>query len=130
MTPAEIALTLGVYDLKATKGFYSDGLGCPVDKSFGGKFASFNLGAGSATLALYTRESLAKDAGVPVDGHGFPGVTLLSVVATKDEAVATIDRAERAGGKIAAPVGRVKSGSYRGHFSDPDGFVWSVSTAS
>jgi hypothetical protein len=32
---------------------------------------SFNLGDGSASLALYTREALANDAGVPLDDAVF-----------------------------------------------------------
>jgi len=97
--PTSIAVTLGVGDVKESKAFYGDDLGCPVDKSFGGKFASFDLGEGSATLALYTREGLAKDAGVAVEGHGFTGLTLSSLVGTA------------------------------GSFADPDGFLWHVATA-
>ena len=97
--PASIAVTLGVEDVKATKAFYADGLGCAVDKSFGGKFATFDLGDGSATLALYTRQGLAKDAGVAVEGDGFTGMRLSSFVGTP------------------------------GSFTDPDGFVWDVATA-
>ncbi len=40
MKPSETAVTLRVEDFKSVKKFYSEGLGCPIDKSFG-SFATF-----------------------------------------------------------------------------------------
>jgi predicted lactoylglutathione lyase len=66
----DVALLLGVADVKATKQFYVDH-GFPVAKSFGSKYVQFGSTPSSrVTLGLYGRRALAKDAGVPPDGTG------------------------------------------------------------
>ena len=65
----QVALLLGVADVKATKRLYVD-RGLTVAKSFGSKYVEFAGAAGSLTLALYGRRALAKDAGVPPEGTG------------------------------------------------------------
>ena len=64
----DIALLLGVADVKATKRFYVDH-GLTVAKSFGSKYVEFES-ASHLKLALYGRRALAKDAGVPPEGSG------------------------------------------------------------
>jgi uncharacterized protein len=123
--PRETAVTLGVEDFKRVKEFYSEGLGCPIDKSFG-SFASFKLGDGSSTLGLYKRRALAKDAGVNADGNGFRGFTLSQIVASGEQVDQMLAQAARAGGKIAKPAQAASWGGYSGYFSDPDGNLWKV----
>jgi len=66
----DVALLLGVADVKATKQFYVDH-GFPVGKSFGSKYVEFAATPGSRVkLGLYGRRALAKDAGVAPDGTG------------------------------------------------------------
>jgi predicted lactoylglutathione lyase len=66
----DVALLLGVADVKATKQFYVEH-GFPVGKSFGSKYVEFAAGPGSRVkLGLYGRRALAKDAGVAPDGSG------------------------------------------------------------
>jgi hypothetical protein len=65
----DIALLLGVADVKATKRFYVD-RGLAVAKSFGSKYVQFEGSSSSVTLGLYGRRALAKDAGVPEEGSG------------------------------------------------------------
>jgi catechol 2,3-dioxygenase-like lactoylglutathione lyase family enzyme len=66
----DLALLLGVEDVKATRQFYADH-GLPVAKSFGSKYVEFAAGPGShVKLGLYGRRALAKDAGVSPDGTG------------------------------------------------------------
>jgi catechol 2,3-dioxygenase-like lactoylglutathione lyase family enzyme len=64
----DIALLLGVADVKASKRFYVD-RGLAVAKSFGSRYVEFQS-PGHVTLALYGRRALAKDAGVSADGTG------------------------------------------------------------
>jgi predicted lactoylglutathione lyase len=64
----DVALLLGVADVKASKRFYVEH-GLTVAKSFGSKYVEFESSS-QLTLALYGRRALAKDAGVPVDGSG------------------------------------------------------------
>ncbi|MFG1948540.1 glyoxalase [Nonomuraea sp. NPDC048826] len=65
----QVALLLGVADVKASKRFYAE-RGLTVAKSYGGKYVEFDTPASAVTLALYPRRALAKDAGVPQDGTG------------------------------------------------------------
>jgi predicted lactoylglutathione lyase len=65
----DIALLLGVADVKATKQFYID-RGFTVGKSFGSKYVEFADPGSHLKLALYGRRALAKDAGVPPEGSG------------------------------------------------------------
>jgi catechol 2,3-dioxygenase-like lactoylglutathione lyase family enzyme len=73
----DIALLLGVADVKATKRFYVD-RGLAVGKSFGSKYVEFDLPGSSVKLGLYGRRALAKDAGVPPDGSGSHRITIVS----------------------------------------------------
>jgi hypothetical protein len=124
MHPQVNVVTIGAADVGRAKHFY-EALGCPVDKSFGAKFVSFDLGDGSPTLGLYTRPGLAKDAGVPVDGAGFCGMTLASVAGSPADVDATLARAEHGGARLPAPA-RTTDRGYEGAFDDPDGVVWNV----
>ena len=65
----EVALLLGVADVKASKRFYVE-RGLKVGKSFGSKYVEFDAPGSRIKLALYGRRALAKDAGVPEDGDG------------------------------------------------------------
>ncbi|GGP95230.1 putative lactoylglutathione lyase [Actinomadura coerulea] len=65
----QIALLLGVADVKASKRFYVD-RGLAVAKSFGGKYAEFDTPSSAVTLALYPLRALAKDVGAAQDGTG------------------------------------------------------------
>ncbi|MET7327511.1 glyoxalase [Nonomuraea sp. NPDC005650] len=65
----QVALLLGVADVKASRRFYVE-RGLAVAKSFGGKYVEFSTPSSAVTLALYPRHALAKDAGVPREGTG------------------------------------------------------------
>ncbi|MCK2215620.1 glyoxalase [Actinomadura sp. ATCC 31491] len=65
----QVALLLGVADVKASKRFYVE-RGLAVAKSFGGKYVEFAAPSSAVTLALYPRRALAKDAGVAQEGSG------------------------------------------------------------
>jgi uncharacterized glyoxalase superfamily protein PhnB len=87
---------------------------------------SFNLGAGSSKLALYTWGALARDAGVPADGSRFRGITLNYIVPSPERVDEVMAQAERAGAQMVKPVQKAQWGGYSGHFSDPDGNLWKV----
>jgi catechol 2,3-dioxygenase-like lactoylglutathione lyase family enzyme len=59
----QLALLLGVADVKASKRFYVE-RGLAVAKSFGGKYVEFDTPSSNVTLALYPLRALAKDVGV------------------------------------------------------------------
>jgi predicted lactoylglutathione lyase len=71
----DVVLLLGVEDVKATKRFYVD-RGLAVGKSFGSKYVEFATPGSRVKLALYGRNALAKDAGVPPAGTGSHRLTI------------------------------------------------------
>src|SRR6266540_80931 len=121
------AIMLGVEDLARSKRFYGEGLGCAIDQDHP-TFVSFNLGEGSSSLALYQREAAARDAGVSSEGSGFRGVSFHFIVPSSQAVDEVMGNAVAAGGGVkqqaASPWG------YFGYFSDPDGFLWKVASAS
>ncbi|WP_067707428.1 glyoxalase [Nocardia yamanashiensis] len=70
-----VVLLLGVDDVKASKQFYVD-QGLTVSKSFGGKYAEFELPDSPIKLAMYPRKAAAKDAGVSPEGSGSHGIVV------------------------------------------------------
>ncbi|MFC0629090.1 glyoxalase [Kribbella deserti] len=73
----QVALLLGVEDVKASKRFYVE-QGLAVGKSFGGKYVEFDTPSSTVTLALYPRRALAKDTGMPQEGTGSHRLVLTS----------------------------------------------------
>ena len=128
MTVQVTAIMLGVEDLARSKEFYETGLGCKIDQDHP-NFVSFDLGAGSSSLALYKREAAARDAGVSSEGSGFRGVSLHYIVSTSDEVDEVIAKALSAGGSVVKQADGAAWG-YFGYFADPDGYLWKVASSS
>jgi catechol 2,3-dioxygenase-like lactoylglutathione lyase family enzyme len=128
MNPQITHVTLGVGDLERAKKFYGEGLGCPIENDYG-VFVYFNLGDGSSSLGLYTREMLAQDAGIAPEGSGFSGVTLNYNVASSERVDEVMMKAESAGATIVRPAQKAQWGGYFGYFADPDGYLWKVASA-
>jgi|SRR5579859_176468 len=118
-------ILIGVADVARSKKFYADGLGVTVVQDHPG-FVLLNLGEGSAALALYPREAAAKDAGVPAEGSGFPGVSFHHVVESKEIVDEVIGQAVAAGGTVVKEPAGQQWGGYFGYFADPDGYLWKV----
>src|SRR3954447_12871647 len=111
----ELALTIGVSDMKRAKQFYEDGLGNPTKKDYS-KFVSFGGGHGAPDLAMYKWDALADDAHVSPDGSGFRGFAMPCVVDSSAAAARLRDGAARAGSTILAG----------GYFADLDGYLWRI----
>jgi uncharacterized protein len=122
------AIMLGVQDLARSKKFYSDGLGCAIDKDFP-NFVSLSLGERSSGLALYERGAAAQDAGVSAEGSGFTGVSFHYIVDTREAVDEVINSAVAAGGGVVREAAAAQWGGYSGYFSDPDGYLWKVACA-
>lgn len=123
MEPRLSFVTLGVADLERATRFYADVLGLPpVSPSEGVSF--FELGR--TWLALFPRDELAADAGVPDDGRGFPRFSLAHNVRSPSEVDALLAHVAANGGRIVKQGGKAEWGGYTGYFADPDGFLWEV----
>lgn len=116
-------MTLGVADLARSRRFYEDGLGWKRSTEDEG-IVFYQVGG--SILALFPREQLAEDAGVPSQGDGFGGITLAYCTRSKDEVDAVLDEAARAGARILKPAADAFWGGYSGYFADLDGFPWEV----
>ena len=123
------AIMIGVEDRARSKKFYGEGLGCRVDQDYP-DFVSFNLGEGSSALGLYEREAAAQDAGVSSQGSGFRGVSFHYIVPSSDAVDEAIGKAVAAGGGVVKEAAAAEWGGYFGYFSDPDGYLWKVASAS
>ena len=123
MEPRISFVTLGVGDLDRAIAFYRDVLRLPQKPTPPG-VAFFEMGR--TWLALYPRELLAGDAGVPPDGSGFPGFTLAHNVLTEAEVDALLAEVNAGAGRLVRAGHKADWGGYTGYFADPDGFLWEV----
>lgn len=116
-------VTLGVADLARSRRFYEDGLGWRASGAGNAEVAFYQLGA--IALALWGREELAADAGLPAPGPG-GGFALAHNVRTREEVDTVLAQAEAAGARLLKPGTDAVWGGYTGYFADPDGHLWEV----
>lgn len=130
MKPSISVITIAVEDLGKSVAFYRDGLGWPTDGIIGQEFeqgavAFFSL-QGGLRLALWPRQSLAHDTGLPLALPSATEFTLGHNVSSQAEVDAVMGLAKAAGAKIIKPATRAFWGGYSGYFQDPDGHLWEV----
>ena len=123
MEPRISLITLGVADLQRATRFYAECLGLPRIET-PPSVTFFELG--KTWLALWSRESLAADAGLAPDGSGFRGFALAHNVRSLAEVDALLQRVAAFGATITKPAQATEWGGYSGYFRDPDGFLWEV----
>ncbi|HEU4571878.1 MAG TPA: VOC family protein [Candidatus Limnocylindrales bacterium] len=130
MKPRLSILTLAVDDLERAVRFYRDGLGLATDGIVGTEFehgavAFFRL-EGGLRLALWPRESLAHDTGLPLAPSSPTELTLGQLLASPAEVDATVEQARAAGAVVLKEPGPTFWGGYSGYVQDPDGHVWEI----
>jgi len=123
-------ITLGVDDLESAVRFYRDGLGLKTEGIVGTEFehgavAFFDLQA-DLKLALWPRESIARDAGIRPGSKSPTEFTIGHNVSSKTEVDGVMAQAESAGAIIVKPAQATFWGGYAGYFQDPDGHLWEV----
>jgi catechol 2,3-dioxygenase-like lactoylglutathione lyase family enzyme len=130
MEPRVTVLTIGVADLERSLRFYRDGLGLATEGIVGREFeygavAFFKL-QGGLTLALWPRQSLARDTGLPVDAPSSTEFSLGHNVRSRAEVDAVMKEARAAGATVVKKAQDTFWGGYSGYFRDPDGHLWEV----
>ena len=130
MKPRITFLTLGVDDLERSVRFYRDGLGLPTKGVIGTEFehgavAFFEL-AGGMHLAVWPRDSLAHDSGLPRTPPSPGDFSIAHNVTNEGEVDEVMREAEEAGARIVKPAQHNFYGGYSGYFQDPDGHLWEV----
>ncbi len=130
MKPQITLITIGVDDLERSLRFYRDGLGLPTKGIVGEEFeygavAFFELESG-LTLALWPRQSISHDAGIPVGPRSPTEFALAHNVDSKGEVDAVMEQVQKAGATVAKPAHDTFWGGYAGYFQDPDEHLWEV----
>ena len=130
MKPRVTLITLGVDDLQRALAFYRDGLGFNTDGIVGEQFengavAFFDLETG-LRLALWPRQSLAKDSGLSLGPRSATEFALAHNVSSAQEVDAVMLEVQRAGGTIVKPAQNTFWGGYAGYFQDLDAHLWEV----
>jgi uncharacterized protein len=123
-------LTIGVDDLERALEFYANGLGLPTQGIVGREFehgavAFFDL-AGGLKLAIWSRDNLAHDAGLPRTPPSATDIAIGHNVRSEAEVDAVMRQAERAGATVVKPPQTTFWGGYAGYFADPDGHLWEI----
>jgi len=119
-------ITLGVDDVDRATAFY-EAIGWRGQVVEGTAFFQ----AGPLAVVLWSRASLAEDAGVP-DGSPstgpapFGGVALAHNVRSFDEVDAVIEAARQVGATVTKEPAPTFYGGYAGYFADLDGHLWEV----
>ncbi len=130
MRPRISLITICVDDLERSHRFYRDGLGLKTEGIIGTEFeygavVFFDL-QGGLKLALWPRESLAHDTGLPLGRPSATEFTIGHNVSSKAEVDAVMEQARKAGAVIVKPAQDAFWGGYSGYFQDPDGHLWEV----
>jgi predicted lactoylglutathione lyase len=117
-------LTLGVADVARATAFY-ERLGWRRSSETTSATAFFDLGG--PVLALWSRDALTEDAGLPPPGEAGSGDVALALNLESRAAVdTTLAEAVAAGGRLARPAGETFWGGYNGYFADLDGHLWEI----
>jgi uncharacterized protein len=123
-------LTLAVHDLERAVRFYRDGLGFKTDGIVGteyehGAVAFFEMQPG-LTFALYHRDDLAHDAGIPKSPPSSTEFSIAHNVRTPGEVDVILRDVAAWGGHVVKPAQKTFWGGYAGYFADPDGHLWEI----
>lgn len=130
MQPRITVLTLGVDNLDRAVRFYRDGLGLHTEGIVGSEFehgsvAFFPL-HGGLTLAVWPRESLAHDSGLPKSDRGTTEFSIGHNVASEQEVETIMKQAVDAGAHLVKRAQKTFYGGYAGYFQDRDGHLWEI----
>jgi hypothetical protein len=130
MKPRITVITLAVEDLERALCFYRDGLGLETEGITGTEFnhgavVFIDLQAG-LKLALWPRDSLVHDTGLPAGKTSPTEISIGHNVSSRAEVDIVMDQARAAGAVIIKPAQDTFWGGYGGYFQDPDQHLWEI----
>ncbi len=124
MTPQRITMiTLAVADLTRSRKFYAD-LGWAEADGGNGTIAFYKTTG--QFFALYSKDALVKDIGMPIHERSTGTITLATNYNSPKEVDAAFADALAAGAIAITKPAEVFWGGYSGNFADPDGHLWEV----
>ena len=130
MRPHISFITLTVSNLERAVAFYRDGLGWATEGIIGEEYehgaAAFFKLDGGLMFALWPRDSLANDAGLPATPASPTHVLLAHNVDSEAEVDGVLKEAEAAGAQWVKPAKTTAWGGYAGYFMDPEQHLWEV----
>jgi uncharacterized protein len=115
-------LTLGVSDYARSKAFYLALGWSPALEIEETAFFQCN----GVVLALWAREKLAPDLGIPDDGARWSGIALAHNVRSREEVHEVMEQARSNGAEVTREPSETFYGGYAGAFRDLDGHAWEV----
>ena len=114
-------ITLAVADLAISRQFYG-ALGFTEADGGNDMIAFYKLSG--QFFALYSRDALAQDMGLPISGRTTGATTLATNYPTEAEVDAAFARALEAGAVAIAEPAKAPWGGYSALIADPDGHMW------
>lgn len=117
-------VTLVVRDLAASRRFYIEGLGWPVEFEAPDEVVMVRVGA-KTMLSLWQEDKAADELGPIERPSGVLPFTLAHNLGSEAAVDAALAEAQAAGATVSAPIAR-DWGGYSGYFADVDGFRWEV----
>ncbi|MCO5301334.1 MAG: VOC family protein [Candidatus Nanopelagicales bacterium] len=118
-------VTLVVRDLDASRRFYVDGLGWPVEFEAPGDVIMIRV-ADTVMFSLWQESAAVAELGQIGRADGAPQFTLAHNVATRSDVDRIMGEAAAAGATVVHTPTSREWGGYSGYFADPDGFRWEV----
>lgn len=115
-------VTLGVSDYARAKAFYAALGWAPALEV---EETAFFQGNG-IILALWAREKLGPDLGIPDDGARWSGIALAHNVRSTAEVDEVIEQARKNGAEVTREPAVTFYGGYAGAFRDLDGHAWEI----
>ena len=124
MTPQRITMiTLAVADLECSRAFYS-ALGWEEAAGGNDKIAFYKIEG--QFFALYNKDDLTKDLGLPIHARSTGTITLATNYNSPEDVDRAFADAMTAGAIAITTPDKVFWGGYSGNFADPDGHLWEV----
>ena len=124
MQPRVDLISLGVRSVDASRRFYVDGLGWPVNREVPGEVLFIQANHG-LVLSLWDAGQMQSEAATDPPA-GIPSITLSHNLGSAAEVDAVMADAGKAGAAIIAGARTQPWGGYTGYFADPDGYRWEV----